>query len=195
MSQTIINSGYFGQSSDNIVHVKNFVDKVTISKLYEFSKNIKNFTQMQGNETWDNRVYGPESFQNDSNQLYTKVNDVYAKRLKKEIEKVFGFLLEDRNPSIVIWRPGDFQPPHADKEQPDGSPNPFPFYDLSSLIYINDDYKGGEIYFPQHDIEIKPSAGDAVFFPGDRFYLHGVKELKEGLRFTIPIFWTAKEKL
>jgi len=195
MEGTIIESGNFGQSSDNIVHIKNFVDKVTISKLYEFSKNIKNFTQMQGNETWDNRVYGPESFQNDSNQLYTKVNDVYAKRLKKEIEKVLGFLLEDRNPSIVIWRPGDFQPPHADKEQPDGSPNPFPFYDLSSLIYINDDYKGGEIYFPQHDIEIKPSAGDAVFFPGDRFYLHGVKELKEGLRFTIPIFWTAKEKL
>lgn len=195
MEGTIVDSGYFGKSSENIVYIKNFVDKKTIDQTYEFCKKINNFCKMQDNEVWDNRVYNPGDFQKDNPSLYKKIKFIYANKLKNEIEKKFGFLLEEKDPSIVIWRPGDFQPPHADKEQPDGSPNQFPFYDLSSLIYINDDYEGGEIFFPQHDLEIRPSAGDAVFFPGDRNYLHGVNEIKSGIRFTIPIFWTAKEKL
>lgn len=195
MEGTIIESGYFGNSSSNIVHIKNFVDPITISKTYDFCKQIKSFTKIDEDDTWNNRVLQGEDFLASNPKLYKRINFIYLNRLKRKIEDKFKFLINEPQASIAIWRPGDYQPPHADKEQPDGSPNPFPFYDLSSLIYINNDYEGGEIFFPQHDIELKPSPGDAVFFPGDRNYLHGVNKIESGMRFTIPVFWTAKEKL
>lgn len=192
--ETIVESGYFGQSKNNIVYIKNFVDPITILEIYNFCKNIKDFKKTD-DVTWSNRVMEPDDFQKVSPELFKKIKHIYLNRLKKQIEEKFNVVVKKADPSIVIWRPGDNQPPHADKEEPDGSPNRSPFYDLSSLIYINDDYDGGEIFFPQHDIEINPSAGDAVFFPGDKFYLHGVNEIKNNNRFTIPVFWTVIEKL
>ena len=84
--------------------------------------------------------------------------------------------------------------PHADKELhsgPDaGKTNDFPWYDIAGLFYINDDYEGGELYFPNQGIQFKPKAGSAYFFPGDMNYIHGVTEVKSGIRYTVPFFWT-----
>ena len=93
------------------------------------------------------------------------------------------------------WFEGIEQQPHADKELNDGSPNPFPTYDLNSLIYYNDDFTGGELYFPQHGIEIAPKLGLAVMFVGDRNYLHGVRTVTSGERWTTPSFYTVVENL
>ena len=60
----------------------------------------------------------------------------------------------------------------------------------SALLYLTDDYEGGELYFPQHGIEFKPKAGAAYFFPGDMHYTHGVRPVIAGNRFTSPFFWT-----
>ena len=67
------------------------------------------------------------------------------------IENAFSLFLKPAYSSIVVWNVGDNQPPHADKEHPDGSPNGTPFYDISSLIYINDNFDGGSIYFPNQN--------------------------------------------
>jgi len=99
--------------------------------------------------------------------------------------------------AVVRWLPGQFQEPHADKElhigEDKGKPNDFPYYDLSGLFYINNDYEGGELYFPQHGIKFKPKAGSAYFFPGDMNYIHGVTEITSGIRYVCPFFWTILE--
>jgi len=56
-------------------------------------------------------------------------------------------------------------------------------------LYLNNEYIGGEIYFPTQGLQFKLNAGDAVFFPGDVNYQHGVTEVTEGKRFTCPAFW------
>ena len=58
-----------------------------------------------------------------------------------------------------------------------------------SLFYLNDDYEGGELYFPLQDVKFKPKKGAAYFFPGDKNYIHGVTEIKSGIRYTCPFFW------
>jgi len=62
--------------------------------------------------------------------------------------------------------------------------------DIATLIYINNDYLGGEIYFPDYDISIKPDAGDLVCFPDTPDFVHGVKPITEGIRYTIPRWFT-----
>ena len=118
-------------------------------------------------------------------------------RLKPYIESLFNVEAEPTHPAIVRWLPGQFQKPHADKELHDknneGQPNDFPHYDIASLFYLNDDYKGGELYFPLQNIKIKPVPGTAYFFPGDRNYIHGVTEIISGIRYVIPFFWTVKK--
>lgn len=51
-------------------------------------------------------------------------------------------------------------------------------------IFLNDDYEGGELTFPELKIELKPKAGSLVLFPG-YYTRHGVNEVKSGTRLNI----------
>jgi hypothetical protein len=62
--------------------------------------------------------------------------------------------------------------------------------DIATLIYINSDYEGGEIYFPDYDISIKPNSGDLVCFPDTPDFVHGVKPITDGIRYTSPRWFT-----
>jgi hypothetical protein len=75
----------------------------------------------------------------------------------------------------------------------DGTPNPFPTYDINSIIYWNDEFEGGQFYYPEYDIELEIRPGLAVAHPGDVHYLHGVKKIISGERWTTPSFYTITE--
>jgi predicted 2-oxoglutarate/Fe(II)-dependent dioxygenase YbiX len=98
---------------------------------------------------------------------------------------------------INRWDAGDSLKLHADSENESctavlrsytGHSLP-PFLIMySALIYLNDDYEGGELCFPLHGIEIKPKPGTLIMFPGNCMYLHEVKEVVSGQRYTHNFF-------
>lgn len=60
---------------------------------------------------------------------------------------------------------------------------------LSVLVYLNDDYDGGEITFPNigdDGITIKPEAGSVIFFPSNFVGVHSVAEITNGTRYALP---------
>ena len=57
--------------------------------------------------------------------------------------------------------------------------------DLAILAYINDDFEGGELYFPDFDYHFKPKRGSIVMFPGSLYYVHGVTPITKGTRYTL----------
>lgn len=61
--------------------------------------------------------------------------------------------------------------------------------DYSALLYLNDNYTGGEIGFPQNNIEFKPSAGTLIFFKGNKESMHYVNEIISGERINIVSFY------
>jgi hypothetical protein len=61
--------------------------------------------------------------------------------------------------------------------------------DVASVLYLTDDYSGGEFYFINYDYKIKPKAGTAIIFPATHQYAHGVTELISGERITMTSFW------
>jgi predicted 2-oxoglutarate/Fe(II)-dependent dioxygenase YbiX len=142
---------------------------------------------------WKDRVCTYNSLMQSDPTILELINSMIA-RLKIEVDKFFNVDAKETGPAIVRWPVGARQEPHADKEFhtgiEKGRPNDFPWYDLAGLFYFNDDYEGGELYFPQHGIEFKPKAGAAYFFPGDMHYTHGVRPVTAGNRFTSPFFWT-----
>ena len=50
----------------------------------------------------------------------------------------------------------------------------------ATIIYINDNYNGGELFFSNKDIEIKPKPGSLIIFPGTSEFNHGVRHVQAG---------------
>ena len=57
---------------------------------------------------------------------------------------------------------------------------------LSVLLYLNDDYEGGEIEFRHSGLKFKPEAGSVLFFPSNFLYVHEVYPVTRGPRYALP---------
>jgi hypothetical protein len=55
---------------------------------------------------------------------------------------------------------------------------------VSSVMYLNDDYEGGELWFPFLDLTYKPKAGDIVIFPSTYIYAHASKPITSGVKYS-----------
>jgi hypothetical protein len=56
---------------------------------------------------------------------------------------------------------------------------------VSLVGYPNDDYDGGELYFPKLDLNIKPKAGDLYIFPSTYLFSHVAKPVESGRKYSI----------
>lgn len=59
----------------------------------------------------------------------------------------------------------------------------------AAVLYYNDDYTEGEVFFPQHDLKFRPKPGSLLIFPGTEDYIHGVHPVGAGpVRYILPAF-------
>lgn len=91
---------------------------------------------------------------------------------------------------LIKWPIGSLQEPHADAEYDDHSEHPSPWREYSSIIYLNDNFEGGETYFVNKNLSVRPESGHLLTFPCTLEYKHGVSEVKDNVRYTIASFWT-----
>jgi len=84
------------------------------------------------------------------------------------------------NMSILKYETAGYLPAHTDHGSSSRT--------LSVVMYLNDDYVGGEITFPHvgNGITIKPEAGSAIFFPSMFVYVHEVAAVTSGTRYALP---------
>lgn len=109
----------------------------------------------------------------------SKYYDVYP-RAEKEINS------KERFTRLLKYTGGGFMPTHSDHSTSTRT--------ISTILYLNDDYNGGELYFPYPDILIKPSAGSLIIFPSNFIYAHEVKSIKSGIRYSFPNWFHNSKK-
>lgn len=129
------------------------------------------------------------------NDIVRSVVDTTVHRMKDVIEKYRGVELNPETIQLVRWLPGDsLYPPHADGEHVDGSPHPYANRKYTGMVYLNDDFEGGEIYFPNHD-NYTPQIKKSLFvhFTGGVSDLHGVNQIISGNRYTVAVFFEEKK--
>jgi hypothetical protein len=82
--------------------------------------------------------------------------------------------------NFVKYMPGEYFKVHADHG---------PYYNctISAVVYLNDDYDGGELQFTRHGLTIKPDAGDIVICPSNFVYEHASLEIFEGTKYAVVI--------
>ena len=105
-------------------------------------------------------------------------------KTKRILDEGTGLDMEPDLLNFNRWLPGLDQPPHID-----ACPG-LEHRQISVLLYINEDYKGGDLYFPNQNYTFKPTPNSCVIFPGDDEYPHGVTPIEEGIRYTLSSFWT-----
>jgi Rps23 Pro-64 3,4-dihydroxylase Tpa1-like proline 4-hydroxylase len=86
--------------------------------------------------------------------------------------------------SISKYKTGSFMGCHVDDyEQNDTAPL------MSAVLYLNDDYEGGELSFPDQKVLIKPLAGSIVVFPSVEPFYHQSMPVLSGTKYMVPAFW------
>lgn len=66
---------------------------------------------------------------------------------------------------------------------------------VSAVMYLNDNYDGGELRFSRLDnFTIKPEIGDLAVFPSSYLYEHESKPVTRGTKYSVAIFTHYKER-
>ena len=144
-----------------------------------------------------------------SNGMVPEFYENIIKKAQETVEDRFGVKVVVEQALLNRWRPGREQKPHIDYLIEEEGKDKTPLYEngmndefieqfkenfhtkhFSSLIYLNEDFTGGELYFPQHNLEIRPTNNTIVSFKGDVEHMHGVRMVESGIRYTLSLFWT-----
>lgn len=201
-------------SPDNIIVHDSLFSGEDLNKMLSFCKS---------QTTWSNSIFYSsgklQTYPDEKTNFYNATPEVFnlfvniLNIIKDKIEWSYGTrVVPKENEAIRRWSPGEFQDVHADSELATGefislqyitdedqnideSEHSLPndFVDFSSVFYINDDYKGGELFFPEYDIKIKAKSGSFITWPSNAKYLHGVNKVIDGYRYTIPSMWYSEK--
>ena len=195
---TIEVSSSIDPASLDFVYVPNFMSAADCKVLAEAAKALSDKQHVKGIEDpyWQGRILFFADIEKD---IPEAARLMYAAQIRAT-EKIQQFYeltapVYADTVQLVQWREGMFMPPHADRANPDGSRHGMPHRDFGSIIYVNDDYEGGELYLNGIDMLIKPKAGTLVAFTGGWHHEHAVLKVTKGLRITMPAFYTFDESL
>jgi len=97
-----------------------------------------------------------------------------------------------------IWSPNTSMPPHIDDDYSDSNntdKEEYNYIKFTALLYLNDDYQGGEIEFIDLNLKIKPEQGDLLIFKCDSLdTTHQVNTVIGSTRCTLSL-WLQSDHL
>jgi len=103
--------------------------------------------------------------------------NIKLNKIAKEFDSQIDWL------QIVKWPIGAHQDFHFDTAKDKTT--------LSSIVYLNDEYEGGQTYFEEGTI-FKPKIGRGLFFNG-QYYKHGVLPVKNHIRYVVATWYKSRK--
>jgi predicted 2-oxoglutarate/Fe(II)-dependent dioxygenase YbiX len=183
-------------TEDGIKVIENLIAKSKRTDLEVFDPEKTNQT---GKTEWrlDKKVRDTQHV--DLDPIMPQINMLLQNIVAKVINPYYNFEIRDaETPQLLCYGVGGHYHPHVDAEgiwvKEDGSKEWRKNIDrdLSVLLYLNDDYEGGDLVFPDLNIKVQPKRGMLVAFPSTHHYLHGVEPVTEGERFVMVTWMTVK---
>lgn len=141
----------------------------------------------------EKRDTGRVTQQVDMSRHQRHLNDIVRRALVEVAARKFGPADFFETPYVLRYKVGGMYDVHADSEIYD--PQQRLFYrvadrDISVLIYLNDDYTGGELTFNRLNYSYHPTAGDLVLFPSSNLYLHQAESVTRGTKYAL-VSWAS----
>ncbi len=110
--------------------------------------------------------------------------------------------VHDLDPKTIVqigyhtqkWEPGAYARLHSDNTDEHGNSGPFERSRYAAFLYLNEDFDGGLLKFPGHDLSISPKTGLLAVFDGGHKNMHEVTMITKGVRYTLGSFWDDREE-
>jgi hypothetical protein len=110
--------------------------------------------------------------------------------------------VHDLDPKTIVqigyhtqkWEPGAFARVHSDNTDENGNSGPFERSRYAAFLYLNENFDGGMLRFPGHDLSIEPKTGLLAVFDGGHSNMHEVTLITKGVRYTLGSFWDDREE-
>ena len=173
----------------DIIGYKNFVPQGDLQKIIDYVNSMGHlWNDVAFYESYGMGIQGSDN----SATAYGLDADYFGTlkdRYQSAVAESHGRAVKPNTAHAQKWEVGAFANPHSDNSDFAGNPNAFEINKYVGILYLNENYSGGELYFPHHDITIKPEAGMFITFPGGVENIHGVTEITEGTRYTMVSFW------
>jgi len=112
--------------------------------------------------------------------------EIIFPQIKNYVEDCSDEPLEMESFTLIRYTEGQFFIEHSDDDIEELERK------LSIVIYLNDDYEGGEIYFRKQNLTIKPKANSLVAFPSTDEFVHEAKPITSGTKYIITSFWYSR---
>ena len=163
-------------SKDDAIRLHSFLrSKVEINPMGVLSKMLYPFNQF---------MYDPDK------EVYLEI-----KLIIESIQSQFGFNENEISINRVLYqvlREGEELGYHTDAY---GGVDGYGVIGYSALLYLTDDYEGGEILFYDDNTptSYKPELGTLIYFKGDENYPHSVNKIISGERANIILFFDVKK--
>jgi len=129
--------------------------------------------------------------------IFEEVKDLYQNIVDHVINPFYELKINDSElPQLLIYEKGGHYEPHYDGVSLWKNPDDTIIWkksvdrDLSTVLFLNDDFEGGEFVFPDLRVRIRPEPGLLVAFPSSQFYLHGVEPVISGTRYAMVNWFT-----
>jgi len=127
------------------------------------------------------------------------LHDLLQNVIRDIVNPFYGIEISGyETPQLLRYGIGGMYEPHVDGEslwmKEDGTKvwRKSVERDLSAVIYLNDDFEGGEFIFPDLNIRVSPKPGLLLCFPSSHLYRHGVLPVTRGERLAIVTWMTVR---
>jgi hypothetical protein len=171
------------------IHIlQDFVPQYKIDAILEF---IESGPTPSGVSKTDDKViyYAKQQILN-QNPFIAGIISMISDNVKSNAETLFDCELGDSGISIAKTIIGHTPEEHADSHNMDGTPkDDCSQFRVSAVVYMNDNFSGGELVFPRIGYSYKPVAGSCVIFPSHIGYSHFVNHVNSGERVVLPMWF------
>ena len=172
---------------------KNFLSNEETLRILNFAKNTKLWKKL-GNDFWDDRVVNFYIISEHDPEL-GKFLITIKERLLKTVKDLYNIDKDIYSDILAItrWFPGMHQPPHSDNMENTADHHNHEHREYGIVIYLNDDFEGGQTFYPQHNFYINPEPGKLAVHPASTDHMHGVTKIEGNVRYTLTSFLTFDE--
>lgn len=173
-------------------HIKTFPNLISEDELQTLKDYIKTLPEPDKKSVDFKKDIPNQDVQN----IIEHVRDKSYEAITEGFLRPLGFYIKkhifEEKQQIARFSEGIVLPSHSDCPQWNFE---LPYMDITTIMYINDDYQDGEIYFEEFDYSYKPVSGELLLFPS--YFLHETKPNKaiDGAtsytqRASVPLFWS-----
>lgn len=126
-------------------------------------------------------------------QLHSTIFDIHEQHLRSLYKSKVKSI---ESPQFLCYDKNGHYDKHNDSESfVNGKLQRVVNRDISLLLYLNDDYEGGEIEFTQLQLMIKPKKGMLIAFPSYYEFEHKVHPVISGTRYNIVSWIETEERI